>query len=179
MPIVTQYNVTSQNSHQSGLSDAVISAFLSPSQTKNGVTWGAGPVFLVPTATDDLLGGKKWGIGPTAVGLLQTNGMTFGALVNQIWSFAGNKERPDINQLFVQPFFTYNWKSGAGLGAVVEMTENWATDTNVTFLILTASGLTRFGKLPVQLTVGPRIPISGPNKPDFGWRAAAVLLLPK
>ena len=26
-----------------------------------GIIWGVGPVFLLPTATDDLLGGDRWG----------------------------------------------------------------------------------------------------------------------
>ena len=32
---------------------------------RGGIIWGVGPVFLLPTATDDLLGGGKWGAGPT------------------------------------------------------------------------------------------------------------------
>jgi hypothetical protein len=31
-------------------------------------------VFLLPTASDKLLGGEKWGLGPTAVALRQRNG---------------------------------------------------------------------------------------------------------
>jgi hypothetical protein len=50
-----------------GLSDTVQSFFFSPKATHNGVTWGAGPVFLWPTATDRDLGADKWGAGPTFV----------------------------------------------------------------------------------------------------------------
>src|ERR1700722_8376807 len=82
IPIVTQYNITGENSSQSGLGDATISAFLSPSHTKNGLTWGVGPAFLVPIATDADLGTGKFGIGPTAVVLKQVNGFTYGALAN-------------------------------------------------------------------------------------------------
>jgi hypothetical protein len=42
--------------------------------TAGGWIWGAGPVLLLPTATDDLLGAEKWGAGPTAVALRQQNG---------------------------------------------------------------------------------------------------------
>ena len=93
IPIVTQYNITGENASQSGLGDATISAFLSPSNTKNGVTWGVGPAFLVPIATDTYLGTGKFGIGPTAVVLKQVNGFTYGALANQIWSVAGQGDR--------------------------------------------------------------------------------------
>src|SRR5258706_13268436 len=43
IPIVTQYDITGEGVSQSGLSDATISAFLSPSKTHNGLTWRAGP----------------------------------------------------------------------------------------------------------------------------------------
>src|SRR5450631_542618 len=171
IPIVTQYNITGQNTSQSGLGDATVSAFLSPSHTKNGLTWGAGAAFLVPTATSSDLGTGKFGVGPTAVILKQGNGMTYGALVNQIWSVGGQKDKPDVSQLFVQPFFTFNWKSGAGIGAVGSITQNWETKTFSSSVAIPFSGITKFGKQIIQLAVGPQIPISGPNKGDFGWRA--------
>jgi len=179
IPIATQYDITGENTSQSGLSDATVSAFLSPSHTKNGLTWGVGPAFLIPTATNTYLGTGKFGIGPTAVILKQANGFTYGALLNQIWSVAGQSDRPDISQLFVQPFFTYNWKSGAGIGIVGSITQDWESKTNVSTITLPLSGITKFGKQIIQLAVGPQIPISGPNKADFGWRAQLVLIFPK
>lgn len=179
IPIATQYDITGENTSQSGLSDATVSAFLSPSHTKNGLTWGVGPAFLIPTATNTYLGTGKFGIGPTAVILKQANGFTYGALLNQIWSVAGQSDRPDVSQLFVQPFFTYNWKSGAGIGIVGSITQDWESKTNVSTITLPLSGITKFGKQIIQLAVGPQIPISGPNKADFGWRAQLVLIFPK
>ncbi len=55
IPIITQYDLTGDGSSQSGLGDATISAFLSPSKTHNGLTWGVGPAFLVPIAPDQYL----------------------------------------------------------------------------------------------------------------------------
>ena len=179
IPIVTQYNITGENASQSGLGDATISAFLSPSNTKNGLTWGFGPAFLVPTATNMFLGTGKFGIGPTAVALKQANGFTYGALANQIWSVAGQADRASVSQLFVQPFFTYNWKSGAGIGVVGSITQNWETKTNATSIAIPLTGITKFGKQIIQLAVGPQIPISGNPIADFGWRAQLVLIFPK
>ncbi|HEY4966376.1 MAG TPA: hypothetical protein VII28_08255 [Puia sp.] len=179
LPIVTQYNITGENTSQSGLGDMTISAFLSPAKTHNGLIWGAGPAFLVPTATNQYLGTGKFGIGPTAVILKQTNGFTFGALANQLWSIGGQSDRGDVSQLFVQPFFTYNWKSGAGIGAVGSITQNWETKIFASSVALPLSGITKFGKQIIQLSVGPQIPISGPNRGDFGWRAQLVLIFPK
>ena len=105
LPVISQQSMTGVGNSEFGLGDAIISAFLSPVTTKSGIVWGAGPVILAPTATNDFLGSKKFGVGPTAVALYQKKGMTFGALVNQIWSIAGDAERPDISMLFLQPFF--------------------------------------------------------------------------
>jgi hypothetical protein len=179
IPIVTQYNITGENTSQSGLGDATISAFLSPAKTKNGLTWGMGPAFLVPIATNTSLGTGKFGIGPTAVALKQANGFTYGALINQIWSVAGESDRANVSQLFIQPFFTYNWKSGAGIGAVGSITQDWENKITASSVAIPFTGITKFGKQIIQLGVGPQIPISGPNRGDFGWRAQLVLIFPK
>lgn len=179
IPVITQYDITGEGTSQSGLGDATISAFLSPSKTHNGLTWGVGPAFLVPIATDKYLGTGKFGIGPTAVALKQANGFTYGALINQIWSVAGQSDREAVNQMFIQPFFTYNWKSGAGIGLVGSITQNWETNTNSTIITVPVSGITKIGKQIVQLAVGPQIPISGNPKPTFGWRAQLTLIFPK
>lgn len=179
IPIVTQYNVTGENTSQSGLGDATISAFLSPAKTKNGLTWGIGPAFLVPIATNTSLGTGKFGIGPTAVALKQADGFTYGALINQIWSVAGQTDRANVSQLFMQPFFTYNWKSGAGIGAVGSITQDWENKITASSVAIPFTGITKFGKQIIQLGVGPQIPISGPNRGDFGWRAQLVLIFPK
>src|ERR1700722_15034826 len=75
--------------------------FLSPTEGPFGITIGAGPVFLYPTATDELLGTGKWGAGPTAVVLKQFGGWTVGALMNQIWSFAGDSDRSYVSRTFL------------------------------------------------------------------------------
>jgi len=181
LPVVTQYNIYSEGTQQSGLSDAVVSAWLSPAEAKNGLIWGAGPAFLVPTATNDLLGTKKFGIGPTALVLKQSNGWTVGALVNQIWSVAGDANRANVNQMFLQPFLNFNWKSGAGLGVNSEITQNWEGSTTTAYINPTVSGVTKLGKQIVSLVVGPRIQVVAPNGSNsaFGIRAAVTFVFPK
>jgi hypothetical protein len=181
LPIITQQDITAPGAKQTGLSDAVVSAFFSPAEAKNGLTWGVGPAILVPTATEKLLGTEKLGVGPTAVILKQANGWTYGALVNQIWSVAGSNERADVNQMFIQPFVTYNWKSGAGAGGNFEITQNWEGNATAVYFNPTISGLTKLGTQMVQLAVGPRIPVSVPagSRPDFGIRAVLNFVFPK
>jgi hypothetical protein len=60
--------------------------------------WGVGPSLLLPTATYTTLGQGKWGAGPSLVLLAQPEHWTIGMVTNNIWSFAGNKERTPVNQ---------------------------------------------------------------------------------
>src|SRR5215813_1552235 len=77
--------------NKAGLGDIVQSFFFSPKEpTSGGWIWGAGPVFLYPSATERALGTEKFGLGPTAVVLKQPSGWTYGILINHIWSVAGN-----------------------------------------------------------------------------------------
>jgi len=62
-----------------GIGDIQLSLFLSPSQPLAGWIVGAGPVLLYPSASDDALGGEKWGAGPTAVLARQDHGWTTSA----------------------------------------------------------------------------------------------------
>ena len=181
LPYITQYNITGLGNNESGFGDAVMSAFISPSNSKNGLTWGAGPVFLIPTGTNDFLTTKKFGIGPTAVALYQNNGMTVGGLINQIWSVAGNENRGDVSAMFFQPFFNYNWKSGAGIGGNFEITQNWEANNTTVWFNPTISAVTSLGTQKTQFAIGPRFNLAAPDgaQADMGVRAVIVFLFPK
>ena len=181
VPIIAQYNITGEGTQEVGLSDALVSGWISNAVVKNGFVWGVGAAFLIPTATDDYLGNKKFGVGPTVIVLQQKNGWTYGVLMNQIWSVAGNKDRTDVNQMYLQPFLTYNWKSGAGLTVNSELTQSWEASTTNAFINIMAGGLVKFGDQLVQLQIGPRIHVAAPegSKSDFGVRAAVIFVFPK
>ena len=125
LPFVYQDNVIGTSS-QSGLADTLQSFFLSPVKpTKGGWIWGAGPALLLPTATDDLLGAEKWGAGPTAVVLKQQNGWTYGALVNHLWSFAGESGRKRVSPRILAHS---SWYSRAVLALCI-----WSRVTHISF----------------------------------------------
>ncbi len=85
-----------------GLGDITPQFYFSPSKPgPGGLIWGAGPIFLLPSATDTHIGAGKWGAGPTAVVLVQHGKITAGLLGNQIWSFAGHQDRRPVSQLYL------------------------------------------------------------------------------
>lgn len=180
VPYVYQENIIGTTS-QSGLSDTVQSVFFSPkAPTSGGWIWGAGPVLLIPTATDDLLGTEKWGAGPTALALRQQNGWTYGALFNHIWSYAGESSRSDVNATFLQPFVSFTTPKATTFGLNTESTYDWKNSQWTVPLNVTVSQLFKLGKLPVQLTLGARYYAEKPaNGPAWGLRFVVTFLFPK
>ena len=107
-----------------GLGDANLSFFLSPAP-KSGFIWGAGPVIQMPTATSSVLGAGKLAAGPTAVFVYMNGPWVVGTLVNNRWSFAGDGNRPEYNQMLLQPFINYNLPGGWSLGTSPLMNADW------------------------------------------------------
>jgi hypothetical protein len=165
-----------------GLSDTVQSFFFSPKATHNGVTWGAGPVFLWPTATDRDLGTDKWGAGPTFVILKQQSGWTYGLLANHIWSYADTSSgngKPEVNASFLQPFLSYTWKDSTTLSLNTETTYDWTAEEWNVPINLVVSHVYNFGQQPVQLAMGGRVYADSPGDgPEWGLRGVVTFLFP-
>lgn len=182
VPVVSQDNVFAGSGSQFGLGDTIQSLFFSPkAPTQSGLIWGVGPVFLIPTATDDRLGTGKWGVGPTGVLLKQNGPWTIGVLGNHIWSVAGDEARSDVNSTFMQPFASYTTPTNWTFSLQTESSYNWETEEWSVPINAIASKLTRFGDQPVSLSAGLRYwaesPTGGPE--GFGFRLGATYLFPK
>jgi hypothetical protein len=126
VPLVSQDKIFPGASDQTGLGDVLQSLFFSPAlPTAGGLIWGAGPVLLLPTATDDLLGTEKWGLGPTGVVLKQSGPWTYGLLTNHVWDVAGDDDRADVNNTFLQPFVNYTTPTAWTYSLQTESTYFW------------------------------------------------------
>lgn len=179
LPVLSQTDVYGESGNQFGLGDAVISGFFSPkAPSSGGLIWGLGPVFSVPTATDNLLGSEKFGVGPTAVALKQVGKVTVGFLVNHVWSVAGSDDRADINNSFFQPFLAKNFPGGYAVNINTELTQNWDADATSGTINIGGSKVIVLGKQRAQIAAGPRIPYGNGNNSDWGFRAQFTLLFP-
>lgn len=179
VPVISQFNVTGIGSSQNALADIQYSIFFSPKKSK--LIWGVGPIMSIPAATNTVLGSGRFSLGPTGVFLYQKSGWTMGALISQFWSVGGNPDRGNQTQGYLQPFLTYNWKSGGGININADLTQNWKVKRTQSNLNIQFSGLTKLGKFPLQFAVGPRIPLTAlPSlKGYFGVRAQLTFLFPK
>jgi hypothetical protein len=67
-PLIRQAGFLPGQGGTFGLGDIQFSALLSRSEPgPGGFIWGAGAIAQLPTNSDDMLGNKNWGLGPTAV----------------------------------------------------------------------------------------------------------------
>ena len=179
---VSQDDIFPGAGDQTGLGDVVQSLFFSPAApTPRGLIWGVGPVLLLPTATDELLGSEKWGIGPTGVALRQSGPWTYGLLVNHIWDFAGEDSRADVSSTLLQPFLSYNTPTAWTYSLQTESVYNWEAEEWSVPVNATVSKLAKLGKLPVQYKAGLRYWADSPERgPDgLGVKVGLVILLPK
>ena len=182
LPVIDQQDVVAGAGSQSGIGDITQSLFFSPKKpTADGLIWGVGPVFLLPTASDNRLGGEKWGLGPTAVFLKQEHGWTYGALVNHIWSVAGTSNRANVNSTYMQPFLTYTTKTHTSFSVNSESTYNWEAKNWTVPINFLVTQLLRVGEQRLTLQGGLRYWTDSPDGAAHGWGARLQLtfLFPK
>jgi hypothetical protein len=182
LPLVDQQDIFPGAGSQSGTGDVVQSLFFSPkAPTDNGWIWGVGPVFLLPTGSDDLLTADKTGIGPTAVALKQDGPWTYGALFNHIESVAGDDDRDDVSSTFLQPFLVYGTPEGVSYAINVESTYDWEGEQASIPINLQINKVSRIGEQLIQYGGGLRYWADSPDSGPEGWglRLNFVLLFPR
>ena len=181
LPVVWQDEIYPGAGSQAGIGDIVQSVFFSPKAPKaGGWIWGAGPVFLLPTGSEDLLSVKKWGAGPTGVALKQDGPWTYGLLANHIWSFAGSGKQ-DVNATFVQPFVSYTTPTAWSFTLNTESTYDWEHEQWAVPINAVVSKVTKLGDQLVSFGAGVRYWADGPEGGPHGWglRLMVTLLFPR
>jgi hypothetical protein len=132
-----------------GLGDMIPTFFFSPAKPHK-VMWGAGPMFVLPTATGRVLGQGKLSIGPSIVALVQPGPWTIGVLVNNIWSVAGPGDRANVNQMSLQYFINYNLKKGWYISISPTITANWQASSGNVWTVPVGGGVGRVFRLGFQ-----------------------------
>jgi hypothetical protein len=193
-PIVWQPYSPLTTGGQFGFGDMSPTFFLSPAHPGK-LIWGAGPAWVFPTATSSILGQGKVSIGPSVVVLVQPDHWSLGALVNNVWSFAGSGGRPEVNQMTLQYFVTYNLKKGWNISSSPIISANWDkkallnaanggdTTSGGRWTVPVGGGvgrITRLGLQPVNMAVnfyGNVVHPSGAS--SWGMRFQIALLYPQ
>ena len=113
-----------------GISDVQEQLYFAPKTKPGALIWGVGPIFQFPSASPGALGSGKWSAGPDAVALVMPGPWVLGALVTQLWSYAGPSSRAGVSSFLVQPFVNYNIKGGWAISSAPILTANWTAAQN-------------------------------------------------
>jgi hypothetical protein len=168
---------------ETGLGDIQFTTFLSPAKPGR-LIWGVGPVLRFPTASDELLGSEKWSAGPSAVLLTMDGPWVYGVLAQNVWSFSGDSDRADVNEMLLNPFVNYNLPNGWYLNSAPNIIANWeADDSDDRWTVPVGGGIgkvTKIGKLPVNIRLGAYWNAIRPdNGADWGAQLQLTFLFPK
>lgn len=165
-----------------GLGDLTSSLFITPPPFGSFMI-GVGPVFGVPIATDKTLGSGKLAIGPTAVLVYSEGPWVIGGLINNLWSIAGSKNRPDTNVMTLQPFINYNLPKEWFVFTSPIMTANWRENSKNCWTLPVGGGigkLTQWNKQPINISLSVYYNILTPKyEEDWTIRFVMQFLFPK
>lgn len=114
----------------SGIGDMQEQLFFGPKTKPGRLIWAAGPIFQFPTGSPATLTSGKWAAGADAAALVMPGKWVMGALVTQLWSFAGPTNGRNVNSFLLQPFANYNLKNGWAIVSAPIITANWAAAEN-------------------------------------------------
>ncbi len=148
-PFIGQPYTDQNTGGEYGLGDMNPSFFLSPAKPGK-VIWGAGPTFVIPTATNKILGQGKLSMGPAVVLLTQPPHWTLGLITNNVWSVAGSGGRPAVNQFLLQYFINYDLKKHWYLQTAPIITANWKASSGNEWTVPVGGGVGKIMKLGNQ-----------------------------
>ena len=181
LPVKYQGELVAGAGSEFGLGDLSYTPFFSPAKAAK-VTWGVGPSFLFPTATSDRLGSGKWSAGVGAVVLTIQGHLVMGALAQNVWSFAGDEARADVNFFFAQYFINYNFPKFYVSSAPI-ITANWEAASGQKWTVPFGGGvgkLFHMGRRPVDVQVQAFYNVVKPDDAaDWSLRLQFKLLFPK
>ena len=132
----------------SGLGDIALTPYFVPDITKS-TFFGVGGSVILPTASKDPLGSGRWSAGPAVIFAKVGQPITWGGLVQHVWSFAGDSDRSYVSMTTVQPFLTYLLGNGWASTVNAEVGYNWQAVS------------TERWSIPVGASIGKVVQIGG------------------
>jgi len=120
---VPHFDQSGRNERTAGVGDTVL-AFALPRPFFGGrLMVGAGPTFILPTASEDLLSQQTWQVGPDAGAVLLGQHFISYGFVQQ-WFKVGGEGR-DTNQMSGTFNFTYLFENGWTFGTQPTLAVDW------------------------------------------------------
>jgi len=177
-----QPKIESKSGNKNGLSDINPQLYFVAPPIKD-VMIGVGPTLIIPTATNKILGSGKWSIGPTGVIVWSPKNIVAGVLLSNVWSFAGQSHRANVNLLTLQLFFNYNFSKGWFIFSDPVITSNWKAPSGPKWTIPLGAGfgrLIKINKQNVKLNIALFKSVTRPiTSPKWSLQGVATFLFPE
>jgi len=180
IPIASTPNYAESSGATTGVGDINSTLFYAPTP-KNGLTWGIGPVFVIPT--NSKLSSHKFSTGVSFLTLKMTKKFVYGFLISNVWSVAGDDTYNDVNSFLGQYFINMNFAKGWYLSSAPIITADWKAADGQQWLVPFGGGggkIIRIGKIPFNLQAQA---FWNTVKPDgyggFSTRLQIQIMLPK
>jgi hypothetical protein len=144
--------------------DTIFMLNVSPAPSIAG-NWllGLGPTFIFPTAASDDTGQGKYQAGPAGIVGYLSKKWILAAFVQNWTSFSGDSDRPDVNQMNLQPIAAYFLPHGWSIGYSGNILANWEANGDEVWTVPIGIGIgkvIKFGRLPVKIVLaGQWMPI--------------------
>ncbi len=140
VPLINEPGSEPGQGYTFGMGDIQTTLLLSPPSSKTFI-WGVGPVLQFPSASATSLGSGKWEIGPAAAAILTWGSWQVGTQVNNLWSFAGDRARPAVNQMLLQPLVNYALPDDWYLTSGPQVTANWKASSRDRWTVPVGGGI--------------------------------------
>lgn len=144
--------ITDSPSGKSGVGDLVLFDLMVSDQSWG--RWGAGAVLLAPTAGKEELGSDKWAVGPALGFMARNKKLMWGIFKQNLFSFAGDDKRPDVDVSIVQPIVNYSLPNKWSVSlSDMSITYDWnRSGWSALPLGFKLSKLHKFSNFPVQFS---------------------------
>ncbi len=180
IPIISTPDYTKESGSITGIGDINMTLFYSPTP-KNGLTWGIGPVFVIPT--NSKVSSHKFSPGASFLLLKMSKKFVYGFLVSNVWSVAGDEDYSNVNSFLGQYFINMNFPKGWYITSAPIITANWEAESNQKWVVPFGAGagkIVKIGKIPFNLQAQLFYNAIRPdNYGSFSTRFQIQMMLPK
>ncbi len=180
IPLISKPDYSKESGSNTGIGDINFSAFYSPT-SKNGLTWGIGPVLLIPTNND--FSSHKFGMGASFLILKMSKKFVYGFLLSNSWSVAGDEAYSDVNSFMGQYFINMNFPKGWYISFAPIITANWKAEDGQQWVVPFGGGggkIVKIGKIPFNFQAQAFYNVVKPDDMGgFSTRIQIQIMLPK
>ncbi|MDR4462155.1 MAG: transporter [Nitrospirales bacterium] len=186
IPYLPANAIMDKSGSLAGLGNIEYTGFFARDESKRRfkLVGGFGPTFIFNTATDDRLGTGKWSVGPTLALVSLPDPWVVGAVIRNLWSFAGDNQRRKVNVFLIEPFVNYNFPNGWYLTSTPPITANWKAEEKRNRWTVPIGGgigkvIFRGEKRPVNLKLQGFYYLEKPDRaPDWTLQLQFQILFP-